>query len=148
MRRPPPLCWEKFPNNSVFFSDAFPNHQHPPHHSLLPLPQVLSNYAIDEIYIRETPSWMFKEEKVLNQKFPICLAFWHALFLDLAYLITKIPFRQERCLRGFARIWTISRRRSLQETRDSKFHTPYFFPQRYLLVLLSDGAPKTSKNDT
>ena len=29
--------------------------------------QALSNYAVDEIYIRETPSWMFVEDKVGNQ---------------------------------------------------------------------------------
>ena len=30
--------------------------------------QALSNYAVDEIYIRETPSWMFVEDKVGNQE--------------------------------------------------------------------------------
>ena len=59
------------------------NHQHPPHHSLLPLPQVLSNYAIDEIYIRETPSWMFKEENVLNQNFQYALLFGMLCFQTL-----------------------------------------------------------------
>ena len=42
------------------------HHQHcHPHHHPHHLPrQVLSNYAVDEIYIRETPNWMFTEEKV------------------------------------------------------------------------------------
>ena len=35
--------------------------------SPLPTLQLLSNYAVDEIYIRETPSWMFVEDKVGNQ---------------------------------------------------------------------------------
>ena len=33
-----------------------------------PTIQALSNYAVDEIYIRETPSWMFVEDKVGNQE--------------------------------------------------------------------------------
>ena len=35
--------------------------------SPLPTLQLLSNYAVDEIYIRETPSWMFVEDKVGKQ---------------------------------------------------------------------------------
>ena len=33
-----------------------------------PTIQALSNYAVDEIYIRETPSWMFVGDKVGNQE--------------------------------------------------------------------------------
>ena len=42
--------------------------------------QVLSNYAVDEIYIRQTPSWMFLEEEVQRLFIKCCTRFFCIMF--------------------------------------------------------------------
>ena len=97
--------------------------------SPLPTLQLLSNYAVDEIYIRETPSWMFVEDKVGNQELH---------FSSILFFFNKTCFRQETCLGDFAKIWMILRLKSLLETKCLKFRTPSFCPPRYQRALLCE----------